>query len=180
MVPGAPSSGWGLGTSLFPKHPFLLLRKKPPPNPRRVSIHLEANSTVHLPVEKSTLGPYLEMGWPRPLGCGWVLPRLCYFRLGGAAGSSRRGLPLGVFLEEQKGVQWACPIVDGSNLRTRTSGGRGTQGTPLAWERKGSLVRPLQTRFRDSLSQAGVGVTEGSPYCVVLSSDGGIHGWTDR
>lgn len=30
MVPGPPSSGWRLGASLFPKHPFLLLRKKPP------------------------------------------------------------------------------------------------------------------------------------------------------
>lgn len=104
----------------FPSTPFSSLGKSPP-TLRRVSIHLEANSPVHLPVEKSTLGPYLEMGWPRPLGCGWVLPCHYYFRLGGAAGSPRSGLPLGVFLEEQKGVQWACPIVDGSNLGARTS-----------------------------------------------------------
>lgn len=141
-----------------------------------MSIHLEANSPVHLPVEKSTLGPYLEMGWPRPLGCGWVLPCHCYFRLGGVAGSPRRGLPLGIFLEEQKGVQWACPIVDGSNLGTRTSGGRGTQGTFLPWKRKGSLVRPVRTRFIDSLSQAGCRHCRGLP-SVKLSSAGGTGGW---
>jgi hypothetical protein len=87
---------------------------------------------------------------------------------------------LGVFLEEQKGVQWACPIVDRSNLGTRTSGGRGIQGTPLAWKRKGSRIRPLQTRFRDSLPQAGVGTAEGSPDSVVLSAAVGTGGWTDQ
>lgn len=45
--------------------------------------------------------------------------RHCYFRLGGAAGSPRRGLPLGVFIEDKRG-RMGRPIVDGSDLGTRT------------------------------------------------------------
>lgn len=83
----------------------------------------------------------------RPLGLGWDLPPHCYFRLGGAAGNSRRGLPLGVFLDEQKGVQQACPSVDGAKPGIETLG----QGNP--WDR----VFPWKKRASYNLHKIGSG-----------------------
>lgn len=51
----------------------LIPRGSAPPPHRRLSIDLGTNGLVHLPVEKSALGPYLEGGVAKA-PCPWVGP----------------------------------------------------------------------------------------------------------
>lgn len=74
-----------------------------------------------------------RVGWPRHLVLGWDLPPQLFQALG-AAGSPRRGLPLGIFLEEQSGAELASSSVVGAGLgqgpQKVRGGARGT-GSPL-------------------------------------------------
>lgn len=78
-------------------------------------------------MEKSALGSYLQ-GGVAEVPCPWVGPSPSAISGSGAAGSPGRGLPLGIFLEEQSGAQLVGFSVVGVGLGTGTPESQGGPG----------------------------------------------------
>lgn len=106
-------------------------------------------------MEKCALGPYLQ-GGVTEAPCPWVGPSPSAISGSGAAGSPGRGLPLGIFLEEQSGAQLVGFSVVGAGLGTGTpeSQGRPRQKGLTVPARDPPFSQPSSEHWKEALSLA--------------------------
>lgn len=104
-------------------------------------------------MEKCVLGPYLQ-GGVTEAPCPWVGPSPSAISGSGATGSPGRGLPLGIFLEEQSGAQLVGFSVVGAGLGTGTPESREAQAKETLPARDLPFSQPSSEHWKETLGLA--------------------------